>query len=579
MQTFDLPIRHNPLRTRSNVEQALFQLLEPVKPHFTDGNAGLHFGDFAAHYGGDAARVESFSRILWGLAPLWVHNRETWYFTQFRQGLMHGVDPDHPAYWGQVGDCDQKIVEMAAIALTLLLDGEKLRFTHQEALPLHTWLDQINTHRIPNNNWLFFRVLVNAAFRKRGWTYDQVRLEADLAQLDRFYLGEGWYFDGQPTQMDYYIPFGMHYYGLIYAHFMEQEDPERCRLFRERAGAFARDYLYWFDGSGAAIPFGRSLTYRFAQCSFFSALALAGVEKIPWGVMKAMVLGNLRYWFSQPIFSSDGLLTVGYAYPNLCISETYNAPGSPYWALKAFLCLSLPEEHPFWAAEETPPTLASRHYIPQARMLLCRDEHQVQLFPAGQHCVNQLGNCAAKYEKLVYSTAFGFSVPRGESLEEGAYDNGPAFSEAGADRWRMARGFTDWSVTEERTSRTFSPLPGVTVSVTVTPDFPSHRRDYLIQTDRPIDMADGGFAIPAEWEGRPFTQDMVTWAKNGVTARFPWGISSIQSLMGDGEPLLIRAFPNTNLLTPLTRIPTLRFHLEAGEHHVITLVSGHMYQV
>lgn len=78
---------------------------------------------------------------------------------------------------------------------------------------------------------------------------------------------------------------------------------------------------------------------------------------------------------------------------------------------------------PSWAAEEAVPSLEPSHAIPHARMLAARDRTQVQLFPAGQYCVNELGNCGAKYEKLVYSSWFGFYVPRGDSLEEGAFDS------------------------------------------------------------------------------------------------------------------------------------------------------------
>ena len=54
---------------------------------------------------------------------------------------------------------------------------------------------------------------------------------------------------------------------------------------------------------------------------------------------------HLDYWMKQPIFDNGGILTVGYTYPNLLMSETYNAPGSPYWALR--LCiLDLPDDHP-----------------------------------------------------------------------------------------------------------------------------------------------------------------------------------------------------------------------------------------
>lgn len=31
---------------------------------------------------------------------------------------------------------------------------------------------------------------------------------------------------------------------------------------------FVKQFIYWFDEEGEAIPFGRSLTYRFSQVSF-----------------------------------------------------------------------------------------------------------------------------------------------------------------------------------------------------------------------------------------------------------------------------------------------------------------------
>ena len=425
------------------------------------GIAGLHLGDFAAHYGEASAHMEAFSRMLWGLAPLWSQGGGEEYLPLFRQGLVCGTDPNHPAYWGAVADYDQKIVEMAAIALTLLLCGERLKLSQTEARNLHRWLAGVEGRALPQNNWLFFRVLVQATFRRMGWPWDREQLEADLSRLEDWYLGDGWYCDGQPSQIDYYIPFGMHYYGLIYARFMAQEDPVSSQRFRERAARFAPDFLYWFEDGGRAVPFGRSLTYRFGQCAFFSALAFAGVEALPWGVLKSRVLGSLRDWFAQPIFSPEGLLTVGYGYPNLCMSEHYNAPGSPYWGLKAFLCLALPETHPFWQSEEQIPVLEPLRLLPQARMLLARSGGQVQLFPSGQSCVCQLGQVGPKYEKLVYSSRFGFSVPRGDSLEEGAFDNCLAVSEAGEDHWRTQRGFEAYELAADHTWRRYSPMRGV----------------------------------------------------------------------------------------------------------------------
>lgn len=132
----------------------------------------------------------------------------------------------------------------------------------------------------------------------------------------------------------------------------------------------------------------------------------------------------------------------------------------------------------------------------------------------------------------------------------------------------MQRGFEEFRLEADHYWRHFSPLRGVTVEVMVTPRFPSHRRSYIIiTTDRPIDVADGGFAISAERDGLPYSEDMVEWTRDGVTARFPWAVSGIRCEEGGGSPMLVKAWPNTDLLHPLTRIPTIRRHLLLSRPH------------
>jgi hypothetical protein len=83
--------------------------------------------------------------------------------------------------------------------------------------------------------------------------------------------------------------------------------------------------------SGAAIPFGRSMIYRFAVIGTFSALVLADVAPpapLEWGHVKGLILRHFRSWSGNPdIFRSDGTLTIGYGYDNMNMAENYNAPG------------------------------------------------------------------------------------------------------------------------------------------------------------------------------------------------------------------------------------------------------------
>ena len=55
----------------------------------------------------------------------------------------------------------------------------------------------------------------------------------------------------------------------------------------------------------------------------------------------------MQSWFREAIFTENGILNVGYAYPNLNMAENYNAAGSPYWAFKAFLLLAVDRQHSF----------------------------------------------------------------------------------------------------------------------------------------------------------------------------------------------------------------------------------------
>ncbi|HEY0947040.1 MAG TPA: DUF2264 domain-containing protein [Opitutaceae bacterium] len=60
--------------------------------------------------------------------------------------------------------------------------------------------------------------------------------DSDLAQLDRFYLGNGSYSDGETTAHfrdgrlgDCYVPMAFHYYSLLYARLASADDPTQVR--------------------------------------------------------------------------------------------------------------------------------------------------------------------------------------------------------------------------------------------------------------------------------------------------------------------------------------------------------------
>ena len=566
-------IKKNPLKTKEDLRNALINIINPLKPFLNEQRPGhLYVGSSGSVYNENARESEAFLRPLWGIGPLSTcKTKESLDMVNvFVNGLIEGTNPKSKSYWGEVKDYDQLIVEMASISLALILSKHLFWDVLNDSQKdnLYNWLMQVNDHTIPDTNWLFFRVLVNVAMKKcdRKWCKEIVL--DDLDKIDSFYLGDGWYFDGYKNQIDYYIPFGMHYYGLIYAKAMEDEDNERSVEYKERAKIFAQTYKEWFSTNGAALPFGRSLTYRFAQGAFWSALAYADVEALPWGEIKGIIMRNLRYWFNNNIFSSDGLLTIGYAYQNLNMAEGYNAPGSPYWALKVFLVLAISDNHPFWTSDEEPLTFLERSVQKSPRMIVCHNKtgSEVQAFTSGQHA-HEHAHADAKYEKFVYSTTFGFSVPKGRlMLKQGAYDSCLALSE-GDGYYRTRYGCESYDIKDDYIESCWKPWNDVVINSFIVPFTPWHVRIHFIDTKRYLCTAEGGFAAPAGI-GEENISD------NRVFYKYDTCITGIIDCSGDRKAQIIAPEPNTNLIYSRTVIPTLTSQIKPGRHILISKVIG-----
>lgn len=559
--------------TRKACENALFALLDPLKPMYSRQKARLYVGETSTHYENDTIPMEAFARPLWGLVPFWAGGGSSPEFEEiYRRGLEAGTDPENEEYWHTCRDYDQKYCEMAAIAFGMLFCPEKLWEPLSEKGKDHLtdWLWEINRHECCACNWQFFKIMTNVALYKAGRPYDKDGLQDGLDLIDAYYGGGGWYNDGNGGDKDYYNPFVMVTYGLVYAMFMEQEDPKRCKRYRERAMEFGKDYIYWFSENGASFPFGRSMTYRFAQIAFFSVCALSGTEVFPLGVLKGIISRHLVYWLNQPIYDNAGVLTIGYTYPNLQMSESYNAPGSPYWALKAFLFLALPEDHPYWKVEAEPlPKLDSLRYLSHANMLIQRDPGNVVALVPGRTKADGHSHTVEKYGKFAYSSKYGFSIARSQvTLQENAPDSMLAFEAYG---YYFVKNTIEESYTiDERGIRIcWSPIAGIRVETWIEPTKAGHIRTHRIESEIDCTAYDCGFAMDTD------DQKSYTKATDGCSAsiRNEEGYCTVRSMEGNGQGEILIPDPNTNLIHAKTQIPMAVYAIHKGVQTIRTSVS------
>ncbi|WP_261805861.1 DUF2264 domain-containing protein [Lapidilactobacillus luobeiensis] len=587
MSLFNESLKNNALKTRADYAAALTAILDPVyQTMAAQGTPGrFHLSDSGSVYDRDRRDIEGFMRTLWGVGPLCStpQRAQTYqkYFKAATAGILAGCDSKSPYYWGELHAYDQLFVEMGSLATMLILTKDSFwdRLPAQQQDNIYQWLDQINHHTIPKTNWLFFRILVNTFFQRVGRPASSQQLRADLTEIDRYYLADGWYFDGYPQQIDYYIPFGMQYYGVLYAALSQDQQDDHSQIFADRAGQFARTFANWFTNSGAALPFGRSLTYRFAQSGFWAATAFAKVPLagVSLAEAKYLLLNNMRHWLQQPIFTSEGFLSIGYGYPNLVMAEGYNAPGSPYWALKNFIILALPDNDDFWQVAEQKPFFPERQVNPYAHMLLIHGHQgdELQVFTAGQHS-HEHAHGESKYEKYVYSTTFGFSVKKGSVLpKQGAFDNTLAVSESEIN-FQTAFGYEEYQTHEQYVYSLWRPWPDVTIRNFMIPFYPWHLRVHVIESSRQLFLREGSFSCP--WNGLAGHEVKAPALPNGCFYDSPVGVTGIVPLSAGFSAELSLPEPNTNLLYPETALPLIKGQLAPGQHVVITACLGAAFE-
>ncbi|KAJ5739450.1 hypothetical protein N7533_012234 [Penicillium manginii] len=588
---------NSPFRTRADLQAACRALLDPLLPLFTPGGSRVKIGTSTTRFDEGGAQIEGYARPLWALASLLAGNYDYVEAARWREGIINGTDPNHPEFWGNIEDSDQRMVEMCPIGFTLAVAPHVFwePLTQAQRDNVTNWLASINAREMPNTNWLWFRVFANLGLRKNGASYSLARIEADMDHLDTFHVGGGWSNDGPKShhQMDYYSgSFAIQFLQLLYSKLAGDFDPERAERYRERAREFAKDFVYYFNPDGRAIPFGRSLTYRFAMVGFWGALGFADVElpaPLTWGVVKGLLLRNFRWWATQAdIFNNDGTLNLGYSYANMYLTENYNSPGSPYWCCLSFIPLALPETHPFWTSEEEPypSSLLEVVALKYPKHISIRRGGHSFILSSGQACHYPMRATQAKYGKFAYSSAFGYSVPTGSyQLEQFAPDSMLALSEDGGEFWHTRRLALDAHFEKPGSDGTpilvssWKPWPDVEIETTLVPpavETPNwHIRAHRVRTGRALQTSEGAFAIYGcrSDNGRilgPMESGESEGSVHGdrsalvISSAGAVGITELYSSSSRAGRIVL-ADPNSNIIHGRTLLPSLGIDLSPGQ--------------
>ena len=307
--------------------------------------------------------LEAFGRTLMGMAP-WLEldggsAEEAALREKYRQLVRDcvsvAVDPDSPDSMNFSEGYGQSLVDAAFLADAVVRAPKELAEKLDAETRKRLAAALMSTRKFPadGSNWVLFPAAVEAGIKTLGGEYltEPVLKAAD--RLEKWYLGDGVYGDGELLRNDYYNSFVIQplYIDVLKA-FRDlavlEGLPEKA-LRRERRYAAVLERLIAPDGTYPIV--GRSAAYRFGA---FHALAHAALnENLPEELLPEQVRCALSAAISKTmscdIFDENGFLKIGISGRQPSIGEGYISTGSLYLCETAFLPLGLPDGRRFWS--------------------------------------------------------------------------------------------------------------------------------------------------------------------------------------------------------------------------------------
>lgn len=348
----------------------MYKISEPVLSNMSKGELSKNMElELSPTWDGRDKRVtymECFGRLMSGLAP-WLalpddNTSEGKKRKQLREWALksyaHSVDPNSPDYllWRNEG---QPLVDAAYIANSFLRAPKQL-WEPLDELTKKRYIEEFKQLRRvdpPYTNWLLFSAMVETFLMSIDEQYDAYRIHSAIRKIEEWYVGDGWYADGEHFAFDYYNSFVIQpMYVEVLEHLVEKKrmvKPEQLETARKRMQRYSMILERLVSPEGTFPVFGRSMTYR---AGVFQPLALLSWRKnlpqeLPEGQVRAAMTSVLKRMFSaEGNFTQKGFLQLGFAGHQPKLADWYTNNGSLYLTSLAFLPLGLPADDSFWTS-------------------------------------------------------------------------------------------------------------------------------------------------------------------------------------------------------------------------------------
>ncbi|QNN40552.1 DUF2264 domain-containing protein [Pedobacter roseus] len=306
--------------------------------------------------------VEVLGRVLSGIAP-WLQledgdAEEIALRKQYRewvlQGLKNSLDSNAKDFMNyDIGG--QQLVDASYVALALI--RAPWIWEHLDAKNQSLMMKSIVTTRKFKpvfSNWLLFSAMNEAFLAKFGYSWDPMRVDYALQQMEQWYVGDGMYKDGSTYAFDYYNSYVIHPYLAKIAEIIGTRVKDYNSMFekirkRNERYAIIQERLINTDGTYPAT--GRSIVYRGGAFHHLADMAYrkALPKQLSPEQVRCALTAVIKKTLESPGTYKNGWLTIGLYGSQPDLGDFYNNQGSPYICTNIFLPLGLPASDPFWS--------------------------------------------------------------------------------------------------------------------------------------------------------------------------------------------------------------------------------------
>jgi hypothetical protein len=280
-----------------------------------------------------------------------IHLRD-YYLHHFHRALTPG-NPNSIPMPDELPDATYQFTcEFGGWTKTMLLMPDVLwpHWTQQQQDEVAAAISKWAHHRTTQNNWRLFNICALSWLKLKGYEIDDDLLKSHLLWIASYHAGNGWYLE---QSYNYYTISLFVVYGTIWNRaFGDKYYPEIAAVLEKSFDELFLTYPNFFGRDGYINMWARSICYRLWISGGFPVSFLLKSKPLNPGWARRLCSGSLLQFLTRDDFFVNDIPALGFYGHREFAIQNYSCPASPFIMFLPFIAIALPEDSPFWTAEE-----------------------------------------------------------------------------------------------------------------------------------------------------------------------------------------------------------------------------------